>query len=180
MCGDQWPTLLYSGTYDPMDPRNGLLHNNILFKVSNLVNIYQLLDSPQPSGIQVHFHIAQFSQCGGQGNPIRQCLYPWYGMCNTWVNCIHCYSGNLYMCVCVCVLIATNDQLYYVLKVWFALSSSLVFSHTDKICDSKWFYNSLLELLYNADEQKEVEELLIWWNWWVVVELYFLYALMVR
>ena len=58
MCGDQWPTLLYLGTYDPMDPWNGLLHNNILVKVSNLVNIYQLLDLPRPSSIQVHFHIA--------------------------------------------------------------------------------------------------------------------------
>ena len=160
MCGDQWPTLLYSGTYDPMDPWNGLLRNNILVKVSNLVNIYQLLDSPQPSGIQVHFHITQFSQCGGQGNPIRQCSYPWYGMCNTQVNCIHCYSGNLY----IYMLIATNNQLYSVLKVQFALLSSSVFSHTNKICDSEQFYNSLLELLYDADEQKEVEELLIWWN----------------
>lgn len=96
----QWSTLLYSGTYDPMDSWNGLLHNNILVKVSNLVNIYQLLDSPWPSGIQVHFHIAHFSQCGGQGNPIRQCSYPQYGMCNTQVNCVHCYSGNLYIYIC--------------------------------------------------------------------------------
>ena len=106
MCGDQWNTLLYSGTYDPMDPWNGLLCNNILVKVSNLVNIYQLLDSPWPSGIQVHFHIAQFSQCGGQGNLIRQCLYPWYGMCNMQVNHIHCYSGNLYIYILMtnCIL----------------------------------------------------------------------------
>ena len=104
-----------------------------------------------------------------------------HGMeCATHGSIAYIATQVTYIYVCVCVLIATNDQLYYVLKVWFALSSSLVFSHTDKICDSKWFYNSLLELLYNADEQKEVEELLIWWNWWVVVELYFLYALMVR
>ena len=175
MCGDQWPTLLYLGTYDPMDPWNGLLCNNILVKVSNLVNIYQLLDSLWPSGIQVHFHIAQFSQCGGQGNLIRQCSYPQYGMCNMWVNHAHCYSGNLY----IYMLTATNNQPYSVLKVQFALLSSSVFSCTNKICDSKQFYNSLLELLYDADEQKEVEELLIWWNRWVVVKLYFLYALMV-
>ena len=62
------------------------------------------------------------------------------------------------------MLIATNNQPYSVLKVRFALSSSSVFSCTDKICDSERFYNSLLELLYDADEQKEVEELLIWWN----------------
>ena len=78
------------------------------------------------------------------------------------------------------MLTATNNQPYSVLKVWFALSSSSVFSCTDKICDSKWFYNSILELLYDADEQKEVVELLIWWNQWVVVKLYFLYALTVQ
>ena len=78
------------------------------------------------------------------------------------------------------MLTATNNQPYSVLKVWFALSSSLVFSCTDKICDSKQFYNSILELLYDADEQKEVVELLIWWNQWVVVKLYFLYALTVQ
>ena len=49
-------------------------------------------------------------------------------------------------------------------EVHFALSSSLVFSCTDKICDSEHFYNSLLELLYDPEEQKEVEELLSWWN----------------
>ena len=97
VCGDQWPTLLYLGTYNPMDLWNGLLCNNILVKVSDLVNIYQLLDSPWPSGIQVYFHITQLSQCGGQGNPIRQCSYPWYGMRNTWVNHIHCYTGNIYV-----------------------------------------------------------------------------------
>ena len=40
MCGNQWPTVLYSGTYDPMDPWNGLLHSNILVRVSDLVTIH--------------------------------------------------------------------------------------------------------------------------------------------
>ena len=40
MCGDQWPTVLYSGTYDPMDPWNGLLRSNILVRVSDLVTIH--------------------------------------------------------------------------------------------------------------------------------------------
>lgn len=35
VCGDQWPNLLYPGTYDSMDPWNGLLRNNILVRVSD-------------------------------------------------------------------------------------------------------------------------------------------------
>lgn len=45
MCGDQWPIMLYSGAYDPMDPWNGLLRNNILVRVSDVLNIYHSLDS---------------------------------------------------------------------------------------------------------------------------------------
>ena len=56
-------------------------------------------------------------------------------------------------------------------KVCFALSLSLVFSHMDKICDSEYFFNSLLELLYNPEEQKEVKELLSWWNQWAFAEI---------
>ena len=46
-------------------------------------------------------------------------------------------------------------------EVLFTLSSS---SCTDKICDSECFYSSIVELLYDPEEQKEVEELLSWWN----------------
>jgi hypothetical protein len=30
--------------------------------------------------------------------------------------------------------------------------------------DSERFYNSILDLLDNADEKQEVDELLLWWN----------------
>ena len=42
--------------------------------------------------------------------------------------------------------------------------SSPVFSRTDTVTDSERFYNSLLELLEDLDEQQEVNELVVWWN----------------
>ncbi|KAG6371375.1 hypothetical protein JVT61DRAFT_9587 [Boletus reticuloceps] len=46
----------------------------------------------------------------------------------------------------------------------FALTSAQVFSRTDLLTDSEWFYNSILELLYDPDERHEVNQLLQWWN----------------
>ncbi|KAG1806688.1 uncharacterized protein HD556DRAFT_1428723 [Suillus plorans] len=53
---------------------------------------------------------------------------------------------------------------YVATQVRFALTSSLVFSRTDTTTDSETFYHSLLDLLEDPDESKEVDELLIWWN----------------
>jgi len=39
----------------------------------------------------------------------------------------------------------------------------------DTITDSEQFYNSVLEYLEDPDEKLEVEELLVWWNWCVVL-----------
>jgi hypothetical protein len=39
-----------------------------------------------------------------------------------------------------------------------------VFSRTDNVTDSERFYNSLLEILEDPAEQKEVSVLLAWWN----------------
>ncbi|KAG2108986.1 uncharacterized protein F5147DRAFT_745644 [Suillus discolor] len=49
-------------------------------------------------------------------------------------------------------------------SVRFALSSSSVFSRTDTATDSETFYHSLLDLLEDPDESREVDELLMWWN----------------
>lgn len=49
-------------------------------------------------------------------------------------------------------------------QVRFALSSSSTFSRSDTITDTELFYNSLLNLLDDADESNEVDELLGWWN----------------
>jgi hypothetical protein len=44
-----------------------------------------------------------------------------------------------------------------------------VFSRTDSVTDSERFYNSLLEILDDPDEHREVNDLLNWWNRYVAV-----------
>ena len=51
-----------------------------------------------------------------------------------------------------------------VVQVRFALSSASVFSRMDMTTDSERFYDSILEVLEDADEQEEVRNLLTWWN----------------
>jgi hypothetical protein len=34
----------------------------------------------------------------------------------------------------------------------------------DTVTDSERFYNSILDLLEDIDEQEEVRDLLVWWN----------------
>ncbi|KIM74367.1 hypothetical protein PILCRDRAFT_14512 [Piloderma croceum F 1598] len=53
---------------------------------------------------------------------------------------------------------------YIATQVRFALSSSPVFSRADIATDSERFYNTVLELFEDIDEQEEVNELMIWWN----------------
>ncbi|KAG1888622.1 hypothetical protein F4604DRAFT_1877202 [Suillus subluteus] len=53
---------------------------------------------------------------------------------------------------------------YIATQVRFALSSSSVFSRTDTTTDSETFYHSLLNLLEDPEESKEVDKLLTWWN----------------
>jgi hypothetical protein len=55
-------------------------------------------------------------------------------------------------------------QLCFVSQVRFALSSSSVFSRTDKTTDSERFFTSLLGLFDDSDERQEVDDLLVWWN----------------
>jgi len=53
---------------------------------------------------------------------------------------------------------------YIATQVRFALSSSPVFSRTDTATDSETFYNTILDLFEDAKEQKEVNDILSWWN----------------
>ncbi|KAG1848336.1 hypothetical protein DFJ58DRAFT_717101 [Suillus subalutaceus] len=45
-----------------------------------------------------------------------------------------------------------------------SLASSSMFSRTDTTTDSETFYHSLLDLLEDPEEYKEIDELLTWWN----------------
>ena len=51
----------------------------------------------------------------------------------------------------------------------FALTSTQVFSWTDLTTDSERFYNSILELLEDLDEKDEVDQLMGWWNRYVII-----------
>ncbi|KIM59747.1 hypothetical protein SCLCIDRAFT_27139 [Scleroderma citrinum Foug A] len=63
----------------------------------------------------------------------------------------------------------TKASLAYVAtQACFALTLAQVFSHTDLITDSECFYTSIMELLNDPEEQGEVNQLMAWWNQWVV------------
>ncbi|KIJ05177.1 hypothetical protein PAXINDRAFT_93795, partial [Paxillus involutus ATCC 200175] len=52
---------------------------------------------------------------------------------------------------------------YVATQTRFTLTLAQVFSCTDLVTDSEHFYTSILELL-DDPEEKEVDQLLIWWN----------------
>jgi len=54
----------------------------------------------------------------------------------------------------------------------FALTSTQVFSWTDLVTDSEQFYNSILELLEDPDEKDEVDQLMEWWNRYVLLGIF--------
>ncbi|KAH6885998.1 hypothetical protein BKA70DRAFT_1123482, partial [Coprinopsis sp. MPI-PUGE-AT-0042] len=49
-------------------------------------------------------------------------------------------------------------------KVRFSLTSLPIFLRSDSETDLETFYNSVLDLLKDPEEQDEVQDLLIWWN----------------
>ncbi|KIJ57837.1 hypothetical protein HYDPIDRAFT_103751, partial [Hydnomerulius pinastri MD-312] len=53
---------------------------------------------------------------------------------------------------------------YVATQARFALTSAQVFSRMDHVTDSERFYNSILDLLDDADEKDEVDQLMTWWN----------------
>ncbi|KAH6888289.1 hypothetical protein BKA70DRAFT_1121574 [Coprinopsis sp. MPI-PUGE-AT-0042] len=59
----------------------------------------------------------------------------------------------------------TRASLAYIsTQVRFALTSTSIFSRADTETDSETFYNSVLDLLEDPEEQEEVRDLLSWWN----------------
>ncbi|KAH6866052.1 hypothetical protein BKA70DRAFT_1135013 [Coprinopsis sp. MPI-PUGE-AT-0042] len=53
---------------------------------------------------------------------------------------------------------------YVATQLRFALCSSATFSRSDSVTDSETFYNSMIDLLEDPEEQAEVRLLLAWWN----------------
>lgn len=60
--------------------------------------------------------------------------------------------------------IPSNNFLTYPVQVRFALTSATVFSRTDTVTDSERFYHSMLDILEDPSEGKEVANLLAWWD----------------
>ncbi|KAI6012333.1 hypothetical protein EDC04DRAFT_2579831 [Pisolithus marmoratus] len=58
---------------------------------------------------------------------------------------------------------------YIATQTHFVLTSTQVFSQTDLVIDSEWFYNSILELLEDPNETDEVDQLMGWWNRYAAV-----------
>lgn len=50
------------------------------------------------------------------------------------------------------------------MQVRFALSSSPIFSRSDLATDSERFYNTILDLFEDDEEEEEVNDLFAWWN----------------
>ncbi|KAG2058250.1 hypothetical protein BDR06DRAFT_980506 [Suillus hirtellus] len=69
-------------------------------------------------------------------------------------------SGNAHLHSMNCVTIASISYIATQVRQ----VSSLVFSRTDTTTDSETFYHSLLDLLEDPEECKEVDQLLMWWN----------------
>ncbi|KAF6740856.1 hypothetical protein DFP72DRAFT_864737 [Ephemerocybe angulata] len=53
---------------------------------------------------------------------------------------------------------------YIATQVRFGLSSQASFSRADRMSDSEYFYNLVIELLEDPEEEAEVDDLLMWWN----------------
>ncbi|KAF6744232.1 hypothetical protein DFP72DRAFT_826256 [Ephemerocybe angulata] len=53
---------------------------------------------------------------------------------------------------------------YIATQVRFGLSACPAFSRSDRVTDSEYFYNLVVELLEDPEEEAEVADLLVWWN----------------
>ncbi|KAF8835105.1 hypothetical protein BDN67DRAFT_1015840 [Paxillus ammoniavirescens] len=71
-------------------------------------------------------------------------------------------SGNA--CIHGMRFVTKASIAYVATQTCFALTSAQVFSRTDLVTDSECFYNSIMELLNDADEKDEFDQLLSWWN----------------
>ena len=70
---------------------------------------------------------------------------------------------------CVGTCVSTNGSLdQLICQARFALTSAQVFSRTDLVTDSERFYDSIMELLDDPEEMEEVDQLLTWWNRYVL------------
>ena len=96
---------------------------------------------------------------------IWQCAYSWYDSAYCSLSCVHRYTG-----IFLLHIYRSAIWLGFVMgQVRFALSTSSIFSKTDTVTDSERFYNTMLDLFNLADKKKDINDLLTWWNWYVII-----------
>ncbi|KAG1827667.1 hypothetical protein EV424DRAFT_1471490 [Suillus variegatus] len=97
---------------------------------------------------------------------------PWKGLLRSeilifirYFYCSATCSGNAYLYGMKCV---TQGSLAYVaMQVRFSISLLSMFSCTNTVTNSENFYHSILDLLEDPDESKEVTDLMTWWTQFV-------------
>ena len=93
--GDQWPMLVYANQeYDPDEPWEALFRNQLLVQVCGHFSLLAIAHQALPwTGLQAHLYLVQFSRNRGEGNKIRQYMYPWYDSSHYCILGIHSYAG---------------------------------------------------------------------------------------
>ena len=117
------------------------------------------------TGLQTCLYFSKFCWSRAESNSIRQRSHSRYADRHQGLGCICCHSGKHHL-----LQVYTTDSFK---QARFALMSTQTFSQTDLATDLERFYNSVLKLLEDPDEKDEVDQLMGWWNWYMV-NMYFL------
>lgn len=187
-----WPAFLYRDErYDPLNPTDGLFKGKLLLKVhftSMTDNLLRL-----PVDIQIHIHISYLHRAGrpradqpsnafhaGSSeaakdwwqapNLLRRRWAVEHEICSTTVNCICSHAGKYNRS-----LLSLHSLLTQVIQLRFSLSSTGSWRIVDDEFNHQEFYDNIvdfLKLAATSDAVKEVEDLLLWWNLWVLVYSY--------
>lgn len=165
--GDQWPLFVYAAqAFDHEDPWKGLFKSRIMIQVRHLL-------------VQDHSHLTRYlqsfkhvftspSSVDNVNKATRSGNARIHGMTRVTPASIAYIATQVSMLIANCVF---DTDAHRHIKVRFALSSSAVFSRTDITTDSETFYNSVMDYFEDPDEQEGVQELLVWWNRWVLFML---------
>ena len=122
------------------------------------------------SGIQARLHVTQLRRERTQSNSLRKCPHPRNDACDASVPRICSHASKYWLHAVRPNLLLNHTQ------VRFSLSSSPVFSISDTVTDSERFYNSIVELFEDPEEQEEVNALVTWWNRQVKLLIYFYHS----
>ncbi len=163
VAGDQWPIFLYNRyRYDPEDPWNGLFRSVLLVSVSIFTFSRNFC-----LGWQIcarHINTSSHPRVPSKRNqrPPDLETHTSMGWRKSREPLLHTLLLRQVQIILFLFLHISDE--YGWNQVRFALSSSPVFSRTDTVTDSERFYNSILDLFEDVEENEEVNDLLLWWN----------------